>query len=253
MDKLGITFDVWETLITDPYAMAQARTEMRLRLMSELLRKSGFRIDADVFAKAYEDSFWAYEDVWQTNIDLSTKEQVKVLIDLVDPRIAETLDAYAWDELNKAYIDPIFTFPPDPNDGVIEALEDVKSLGFRLGLICNTGRTPGWAVRQLLELMGITGYFEVLAFSDEEAIRKPAAEIFDRVVRKLGLPANRCVHIGDNPVADIAGAKGLGMNAILIRKELPEGLVVSPDAHIETLRHLGLALGTVFRGKGSGA
>ena len=52
------------------------------------------------------------------------------------------------------------------------------------------------------------------AFSDEMGVRKPAAEIFHRVLDQTGVGPAVAVHVGDDPVTDVAGARGVGMRAI---------------------------------------
>ena len=52
------------------------------------------------------------------------------------------------------------------------------------------------------------------AFSDEMGVPKPAAEIFRRVLDQAGVGPAVAVHVGDDPVTDVAGARGVGMRAI---------------------------------------
>jgi FMN phosphatase YigB (HAD superfamily) len=51
-------------------------------------------------------------------------------------------------------------------------------------------------------------------FSDEIGIRKPEARIFETALGHLGLAPSEVVHVGDDLVADVAGAKRLGMRAV---------------------------------------
>jgi putative hydrolase of the HAD superfamily len=78
---------------------------------------------------------------------------------------------------------------------------------------------------------------------------KPHPEIFEYALNKLGVSADEAVFVGDNAVADIAGAQGAGMRAILRRKadRLPatSGLVI-PDATITSLRELPAILDAWF-------
>ena len=45
-------------------------------------------------------------------------------------------------------------------------------------------------------------------------VRKPDSRIFEAALDGLRLPASEVVHIGDDVVADVAGAKAVGMRAI---------------------------------------
>lgn len=54
------------------------------------------------------------------------------------------------------------------------------------------------------------------AADDREEVGKPGPRLFLQACATLGIAPQRAVMIGDNPDTDIAGARGLGMPAILI-------------------------------------
>ena len=103
---------------------------------------------------------------------------------------------------------------PEITPAAAETVQALRAGGLALGVISNTGRTPGWVLRRLLDDAGLLSCFDVLAFSDEMGTRKPAAEIFRRVLDEAGVIPTRAVHVGDDPVTDVAGARGVGMRAI---------------------------------------
>jgi putative hydrolase of the HAD superfamily len=98
-----------------------------------------------------------------------------------------------------------------PFPGLIEMLILLKKQGYLLGIISN-----GWGEFQTHAIAGsgIQDYFNVILISDFEQIRKPQAEIFHRAAQRLGVMHQECVFVGDNPEADIIGAKNAGMKAI---------------------------------------
>ena len=59
-------------------------------------------------------------------------------------------------------------------------------MGLKIGLISNTGMTPGTTFRAHLENIGLLGFFDVLTFSDEVKLSKPSEEIFRLTLRALG-------------------------------------------------------------------
>src|SRR4030065_197831 len=61
--------------------------------------------------------------------------------------------------------------------------------GIVLAVVSNTMRTPGVALRKILEGHGLLASFTHLTFSDEVGVRKPAAEIFRLTLDKLGMEA----------------------------------------------------------------
>jgi putative hydrolase of the HAD superfamily len=126
--------------------------------------------------------------------------------------------------------------------GAREALEAVRRRGYKMGLICNTGRTPGSTLRKLMDRMGILGFFDVTTFSNEIMVRKPSEAAFRTTLKELGAAPKASVHVGDNPENDIAGAKRVGMRALQVmqyaNRPAPEA-----DARIESIVGLPEVLG----------
>ncbi|HWN93352.1 MAG TPA: HAD-IA family hydrolase, partial [Verrucomicrobiae bacterium] len=52
------------------------------------------------------------------------------------------------------------------------------------------------------------------SYSDEVGYRKPDAEIFRRTLAGLATEPRHAAHVGDNPIADVRGAQGIGMRGI---------------------------------------
>ena len=68
--------------------------------------------------------------------------------------------------------------------------------------------------RRSISGLGIQNDLDVVLVSEEEQIRKPQVEIFQRAVNRLAVRASESVFVGDNPEADITGAKNAGMKTI---------------------------------------
>jgi putative hydrolase of the HAD superfamily len=98
-----------------------------------------------------------------------------------------------------------------PFSELVEMLRLLKKQDYLLGIISN-GR--GKFQTHAIEGLGIQDYFDVILISEFEQIRKPQAEIFHRAAQRLGVMYADCVFVGDNPEADIIGAKNAGMKAI---------------------------------------
>ena len=102
-------------------------------------------------------------------------------------------------------------------EGAKETLEALRSKGIKLGLVCDTGFTPGKVVRQRLEDCELAEYLEVMCFSDEVGVPKPGQEIFAKALANLGVRPPEALHIGDLKRTDIAGAHDNGMHAVRFR------------------------------------
>lgn len=105
---------------------------------------------------------------------------------------------------------------------------------YRLGIITN-GRT----VFQLrsIEGLGIKNYFDTILVSEAEQVRKPQPEIFHVAMSRLKTTPKTSVYIGDNPQADIVGAKNAGLKAIWKRDCFWAKLEIA-DAIIDELNEI---------------
>ncbi|MEY9978991.1 HAD family hydrolase [Lysinibacillus sp. RC79] len=95
-------------------------------------------------------------------------------------------------------------------------LHNLKKQGLKLGMITN-----GYGQFQLdnIRALGIEDEFDVILISEWEGIKKPNAEIFDRVLSKLEVSANESIYVGDHPFNDVEAAKKVGMMAIWKRND----------------------------------
>ena len=115
-----------------------------------------------------------------------------------------------------AILDQILEHPPELLPGAKEALRAVSEKGYRVGLISNTGKTPGSTLRVLMGRMGILDIFHVTTFSNEIMVRKPAEAAFRVTLEQLKVLPKAAAHVGDDPEKDIAGAKRVGMHAVQV-------------------------------------
>jgi putative hydrolase of the HAD superfamily len=139
---------------------------------------------------------------------------VRILLDCLGLDGAVPQDGPLMEALDEAYCLPILSAPPVANAGAAEVLAALSRRGLRLGLVCNTGRTPGRMLRIVLERLGLSRHLGVLTFSDEVGLRKPHPEIFLRTLAPLDAAPAAAAHIGDDVTTDVGGARRLGMRAI---------------------------------------
>lgn len=76
---------------------------------------------------------------------------------------------------------------------------------------------------------------DAVTLSYEHGYVKPHPSIFLATLKKLQVSSNRCLHVGDDPIADIEGAKNVEMKTAFIKREGPE---VDADVNIERLSQL---------------
>ena len=85
----------------------------------------------------------------------------------------------------------------------------------------NTAFIKGSTLRKLLQKLDIAHFFSFQLYSDEVGFSKPNAAFFYLMLEQAaalhkGITVNEILHIGDNAIADIAGAKLLGINTFQI-------------------------------------
>ena len=245
MPLKAIAFDLWETLITDTPALSREQERLRLTRMEEILAARGHGALADRLEHAYR-ALWrrCHELYWSVDRDVPCRRQIEHFLEELELKIddEETLAA-----LEDAYAHAAVQVLPAVVEGAPETLRELKSRGFALGMISNTGRTPGYALRRVLEELGIAPMLDVMVFSNEHGFCKPELSIFEELRRALGVEYSQMAFIGDNLYADVHGAQRTGMRGIhfappkrgtAVAPPVEHGLEIVPDATVRDLREL---------------
>jgi len=104
-------------------------------------------------------------------------------------------------------------------DGVRGMLEDIRAAGRKLGLITD-GRPEGQ--RAKIGALGLEDLIDEIIITDElggPQTRKPCAEAFALMQKKMDVPYERMVYIGDNIRKDFIAPDKLGMKSIYFVNE----------------------------------
>jgi len=96
--------------------------------------------------------------------------------------------------------------------GVPEALESFVALGLQLVVVSNS---DGSAEQSLCEA-GLLPYFSVVVDSTVVGFEKPDRRIFEYALRESGANPSRTLRVGDLYHADVQGARGAGLYAVLL-------------------------------------
>ena len=222
-----VTLDFWQTLFADTRDGLRRAHVLRLEGVRETLAEAGRLYAAPELASADARAGEAFAAVWREHRDMAPDEQLGTFLGILDPALPGALDAGTLDRVARAYQEPALTYRPEITPGAAEAVHALRASGLLLGVISNTGRTPGRVLRRLLGDAGLLPSFDVLAFSDEAGIRKPTPAIFRRVLDQAGADPAGAVHVGDDAVTDVAGARTAGMRAIHF---VPDGAVEAAPA-----------------------
>jgi putative hydrolase of the HAD superfamily len=115
------------------------------------------------------------------------------------------------------------------------ALDQLAAAGLNLAVIAN------WdiSLTDVLARLGLAEPFEAIVTAAAVGAAKPDPKPFHVALERLGVDASQCVHVGDDPVTDIAGARAAGLAAVLVDRsgKAPDSLT-----DLSQLRaHLGIA------------
>ena len=246
-----VTFDLWQTLLLDNPTLGRARTGVRLEGAQKALREFGEEYDLEHIREAYRSCFRYCRRIRDENRDISFREQVQCFVGNIATGLVERLPEAVTEEIVRAYRDSFFVYPPQPHSDARRVLREVKEAGFRIGLISNTGMTPGTAFRRFLEQHKLLDYFDALTFSDEVGLAKPGAGIFLMTLEQLGAEPGASVHVGDHVANDVVGANLVGMRTVWIEGFYgrPEGAgkEADPDAAVAHLGLVPAAIGELAR------
>ncbi|MDP4149561.1 MAG: HAD-IA family hydrolase [Bacteroidota bacterium] len=136
-----------------------------------------------------------------------------------DPAVCEKMDM-KW--LMQEMDNLLFRYPPDLFSGeTASVLSRLKQGEASLSLLSNTAFVKGKVLRRVLDDLGLAIFFDFQLYSDEEGWSKPNSKFFrlmtDEVMaRRMDVRLSEIVHVGDNPGADIVGAKAIGIDGHLI-------------------------------------
>ena len=242
-----MTVDCWGTLLLDGPASDDRYKRQRLTGIQRALAGAGITIVPSQLDRAYADAARRLGEIWQMNRDVPVREHVVTLLEILTPGLPARLSAELVDAVVHAYTSPALISPPAVDEGARVALEALAAEGIQLAVVSNIMRTPGEVLRQIFDKAGLLSVFKVLTFSDECRIRKPARGIFLRALDELGVRPEAAVHVGDDAILDIEGARDAGMRVIQVKSDGRANAPVKPDAVIRHLGQLPAALGRLRR------
>jgi REG-2-like HAD superfamily hydrolase len=205
-----VFFDVGNTLIrpalSETEVLMQSAKTLGVSLDSQLLEQNVFEL-LEHYDKLFlpDDSLWASQE-GAVGLYLSIFEKLCESAGVAEH--ARQLAELSFSRLTEPEAWKLF-------DDVADTLEEIKARGIKMGLISNWDRS----LPKVIHGMGLGRYFEVIVASAAVGLYKPQSEIFDLALEKMGTPAEQAMHIGDNLVADVGGARGVGITPILLDRK----------------------------------
>jgi putative hydrolase of the HAD superfamily len=204
----AITFDFWSTLFR--IANSPPRQKIRIDALTDATGTSHGRA-ADALREVSRVFMRHHIEEQRT---LQPHDAVRVAGDFLGvPVPPEKVDSVA-----EAFGTAILMHSPVPIDGALDAVRAAAE-HVPVGLVSDTGLSPGSSLKELLRRNGFLEYFKVLVFSDEVGVAKPQRPMFETAARAMGVAPSELFHLGDLEITDIAGARNVGASAALFAGE----------------------------------
>lgn len=203
-----ITIDFWNTLFDS--SGGSVRNDYRRNHLLKEISQYEIEVTPELFDKALRASWEHFNGIWRN--------------EMRTPEVAESVgffwnflklpnDDVAVARLVQCFAESILVYPPAMLPGAKAQLEEL-SKAYSLGLVSDTGFSPGTVLRKLLEANDVLQYFSAFSFSNETGVAKPNPKAFSTILDNLRFSPENSVHIGDIEATDIVGAKQFGMKAI---------------------------------------
>ncbi len=97
-------------------------------------------------------------------------------------------------------------------DDVLPTLKNLRERGLTTGLLTNASKN----VLALQSELGLEPYLNFIITSKEVGADKPEPPIFLAALERAGVKASESVHVGDHYNVDVTGARGVGIQPILL-------------------------------------
>jgi putative hydrolase of the HAD superfamily len=186
----AVVFDLWQTLAVWPEELSSTLR----REWSESLGVGAERLD----------ELWYADDVYQVRESGPIAPAIASLYERLGVH-AEVEDILARRlELTRAGLVPV--------PGALSTVHELRRRGVATGLISNCTEE----VALVWDESAFAGVFDVAIFSATARCLKPAPEIYELALEKLGVDASDCLFVGDGGSGELEGARRVGMTPVLI-------------------------------------
>ena len=231
----AVFFDFYGTLADWPTAegLQQAAAAAEGIVVEQAAIAAAYRT-----ANAYMDEENAKRPVQQRTEEerdaFFAEYERRLLADAGAPDVSLDVAARVWRRVRSAPDE--LALLPDAKS----TLAELQGLGLTLGVISNMGLE----LDGLLERLGIAGHLPVQATTGNAGVSKPHPRIFRLALAQAGVQPAEAVHIGDSIPADVEGARGAGIEAVLVQRgpgpPPPDGVQVvgsltEAAAHVRSL------------------
>jgi putative hydrolase of the HAD superfamily len=203
----AILFDFADTLVhTERFDY-----DICLGKMLQSLSKNGISVAFENFREGYfvsRDRFYRETEKTLEEQDFverirETLEHCSIKLSASDRRIREAAEAFS-----ECFVESLSM------DGYLPSLLERLHEEYKLAVVSNMSFAE--AIFHSVREFDIAKHFNAIIVSGVLGWRKPSPRIFREALGALGVKAEEAVFVGDSPLADIEGAKQLGMKTVLL-------------------------------------
>jgi putative hydrolase of the HAD superfamily len=198
--------------------------------LQRLLAEQGFEVDEERAGRGFAAEIGYY---LQHHLEGSDRERLDDLRDRCAEAMRAALELPDLDHAAaRAAMLGSLEFEPFPD--VLPALAQLADAGHTLVIVSNWDCSlPDW-----LGPAGLLDHVSGVVTSAEVGAGKPDRRVFERGLELAGVGPREAVHVGDSLENDVAGARALGIRALLVVRDgpAPEGVeAVSSLAELPAL------------------
>jgi FMN phosphatase YigB (HAD superfamily) len=229
----AVVFDYGGTLVrgAKPWDVVRPRA---LRSAYQFFREHGLRMAYKEYLAINEDVFGRYAELEMVEgRDIPDRIKYLDLVDRLFPgdtsarrrKLATGGNDAFWLVANGNFL---------LRDNTKDCLNDLESMGIRLGLISN--HHNGASLMQSLRRYRIAPRFNPIVISEKVDVRKPDPAIFRLCLSAMKVNPRQAIYVGDAPEFDVAGARATGMSSILIGNKDADG--PAPDFAVDGMEEI---------------
>jgi len=204
-----ITIDFWNTLVDS--SNGDGRNRHRAEIMLAEAERLGRPVTVEDVEEAGHQAWAFFRHLW---LEEQRTPHTIEMVQHMWARLQLPDDPHAVERVADVYRSGILLHPPQILPGVRQALPRLAE-SYTLGIVSDTAVSSGDVLREVLAREGLLEFFSYFSFSDETGVAKPHPKAFLTVLEAAAEEPARALHIGDIERTDIAGARDLGMEAIL--------------------------------------
>jgi len=219
-----VCFDLGNTLVEELKEDKALREDGARNLYSELRLER--KIEYEHFVEIH-DKIWIEEEKVRLKFrEVNVERLITRLLGKLGmnrPDIDHLIDVYFSPKLKYVKLFP----------DVLDVLEKLRENGYKLVLISNALPSN----KLVFKHFKLDSFFDIALFSYEIGLRKPHPDIFHEALERVKSSPEKAIMVGNNPFADIAGSRLVGMKTVLIVRHRigKEDAPVLPDYIVPSL------------------